>query len=128
MIAEGPRALVVDDDEQIREILRRLLASAGARVVAEVSSGEDALAWMSVNEAELVIMDIHMPGMGGVQATREIKAAKPGVTVFGFTGWGTADAEALLQAGASAVFEKTKLPALLEAIETTFRPRGEAAP
>lgn len=114
--ARGPTAIVVDDDEHIREILRRLLPSAGVEIVAELTSGEEAVAWMADNNAALVIMDIGMAGMGGSEATRRIKESHPEVLIFGFTGWGSADAAEMLRAGASAVFEKTKLPDLLAAI------------
>lgn len=108
--------VIVDDDEQIREILRRLVPSVGAQVCAELSSGEEAVAWITENEADIVIMDLQMPGIGGVEATRLIKGSDPDVTIFGFTGWGTADAEAMLAVGASAVFEKTKLRDLLNVL------------
>lgn len=110
------KALVVDDEKEIRSILRRLMTRAGVEVCAEVSSGEDAVAWMAANHADLVIMDIQMPGMGGIEATRAIKASKPATQVFGFTGWGREQADAMSAAGASAVYAKTQLSELLEAI------------
>lgn len=110
------RVVIVDDDEQIREILRRLVPSVGAQVSAELSSGEDAVAWMTENEADVIVIDIQMPGIGGIEATRQIKSSDPGVTIFGFSGWGAADADEMLAAGASAVFEKTKLHDLLNAL------------
>lgn len=111
--------VIVDDDEDIRRILRRMMPLAGAEVVAELASGEEAVDWMASNDARLMVMDVQMAGIGGTEATRRIKAAKPETTIFGFTGWGRAEAEEMVQAGASAVFEKTKLPDLIEAIRAT---------
>lgn len=116
----GIRGIIVDDDEQIREILRRMLPMAGVEVCAELSSGEAAVEWMAENEAEVVVMDIHMPGIGGTEATRLILSSKPATLVFGFTGWGPDDAEALKGAGARAVFDKTQFPQLLAAIRDNF--------
>lgn len=114
------RVVIVDDGEHIREILRRMLASIGAEVIAELSSGEEAIAWISGNEAEAIVMDIQMPGLGGVEATRQIKQIAPHVAVYGFTGWGSSEAAAMIEAGASGVFEKTKMKELLDAIRADF--------
>ena len=114
------RAIIVDDEEDMRKILGRMLPAVGIEVAAVLSTGEDAVAWMAENNAQIVVMDIQMPGIGGTEATRQIKQAKPEVTIFGFTGWGTGDIDAMLAAGATAVFEKTKLPELMAAIEATL--------
>lgn len=115
-MSEVGRALIVDDDEDIRKILRRVLPSAGVEVAGEVASGEAALEWLESERVDVVVLDIQMPGLGGVETTRRIKQSSPDVMVFGFTGWGSADREEMLTAGAVGVFEKTKLPALIEAI------------
>ena len=115
------RVLIVDDHEDIRKILRRLLSVAGFEVVGEVTTGEDAIAWFSEEAADLVVMDLQMPGIGGVEATRQIKAAHPAVLVFGFTGWGERDMNDMLAAGAEAVFEKTAAPALIDAMRAPTR-------
>lgn len=116
------KALVVDDDPHISEILRRLLTRAGMQVCAEVSSGEDAVAWMETNQADVVIMDIQMPGIGGIEAARSIKTSKPKTVIFGFTGGGGEQADAMLDVGAAAVFTKTQLPELLDAIKKLGSP------
>lgn len=109
-------ALIVDDDEDIRKILRRALPSAGLQVAGEVASGEEALAWLAEQSVEVVVLDVQMPGLGGVETTRRIKESSPDVIVFGFTGWGSAARDEMLAAGATGVFEKTKLPLLVQAI------------
>ena len=65
------RVLVVDDHALIRVALKRILEESGdIEVVAEVSSGEEAVEIARRQPLDLVVMDVDMPGMGGVEATR----------------------------------------------------------
>lgn len=67
------RILVVDDEEDIREIVRILLESRGYRADC-AADGEEAIAYVRDNpEVDLVVMDIMMPRLSGVEATREIR-------------------------------------------------------
>ena len=67
------RVLLVDDHEVVRAGLRALLEATGrVDVVGEVSSGEEAVARARSLEPDIVIMDLAMPGMDGVEATRRI--------------------------------------------------------
>ena len=67
------RVLLVDDHNVVRSGLRALLESTGRiDVVGEASSGEEAVDRARTLEPDIVIMDLAMPGMGGVQATRQI--------------------------------------------------------
>jgi len=68
----GATILVVDDEPQIRRTLRTTLANVGYMVV-EARSGEQALESLREEQPELVLMDVNMPGLGGVQACREMR-------------------------------------------------------
>ena len=66
--------LVVDDEPQIRRVLRNSLGSQGARVV-DAETGEQALELLRRETVDLVLLDLNMPGMGGVETCRAIRAA-----------------------------------------------------
>jgi two-component system, NarL family, response regulator LiaR len=73
----GPSVVLVDDHDLFRAGLRNLLEDQGVRVVAEASTGREALAHVRALAPEVVLMDLNMPGMGGVEATREIARIAP---------------------------------------------------
>ena len=66
------KILIVDDDSEIREVVRILLAGENFQV-AEAASGEEALAWLEANEADLVILDVMMEGMSGYQVCLRLR-------------------------------------------------------
>lgn len=67
--------MVVDDHDLFREGVVRLLSDAeGIEVVGEADCGEEAMRQVRVRRPDIVLMDIHMPGMGGLEATRRLAA------------------------------------------------------
>ncbi len=82
-----PIAIVIADDHAlVREGTRRLLeAEPGLVVVAEAGDGASAVAEVERLKPDVVIMDIAMPGMNGIEATRQIKARQPQVAVLALT-------------------------------------------
>jgi len=64
--------LVVDDEPQIRRVLRSTLTSKGY-VITEVKSGEEAVESVRKERPDLILLDVNMPGMGGIEAAREIR-------------------------------------------------------
>jgi DNA-binding NarL/FixJ family response regulator len=80
--ASQVRTLIVDDQEPFLDALRRLIAAVPEFVVAgEASCGEDALAMVDEVAPQLVLMDVRMPGMGGVQAAYSLSERHPDVMV-----------------------------------------------
>ncbi len=67
------RVLVVDDHELVRSGITRMLAdNPDLDVIGQASSGEDAIEFVRENRPDIVLMDIRMPGIGGLEATRRI--------------------------------------------------------
>jgi two-component system KDP operon response regulator KdpE len=66
--------LVVDDEPQIRRVLRSTLSSHGY-VITDAKTGEEAVESVRKNKPDLVLLDVNMPGMGGIEACREIRRA-----------------------------------------------------
>src|SRR5882757_7061320 len=64
--------LVADDEPQIRRVLRATLSSRGYLII-EAKTGEDAVESVRKNKPDLVLLDLNMPGMGGIEACREIR-------------------------------------------------------
>lgn len=81
-MAQPIRVLLADDHPHAREGMRMIVsAESGFAVVGEASSGEEAIALADALAPDLVLMDIHMPGMGGLEAVKAIKGAHPAVKI-----------------------------------------------
>ena len=89
-MAQVDSILVVDDEDTVRNVLYQVLSDDGHTVEA-VASGERALDIMDKESFALVITDIKMPGMDGIQTLREIKSRYPLVEVILLTGHGTTE-------------------------------------
>ena len=73
----SPRVLLVDDHDLFRTGLRTLLEEQGVDVVGEAENGQDALKAIRETAPEVVVMDLNMPGIGGVEATRQMAMIAP---------------------------------------------------
>lgn len=112
--------LLVDDQIMFREALRLLLSQQGTvRIIGEAGRGEDALRFCMQQIPRVVLMDLKMPGMSGVEATRRLRQQHPDMKILILTA--TVEEEEVfdaLRAGASGYILKTS-PArqLVEAIQ-----------
>lgn len=118
------KLLLVDDHDVVRSGLRMLLESeADVVIVAEASSGQEALALIESQPPDVVVMDIGLPDMSGIEATRKIKAAHGDVAVVALTIH--EDEEyffQMLDAGASGYVPKRAAPEeLLTAVRAAAR-------
>ena len=76
------QVIVVDDQAPFRAAARRVVAAtAGFELAAEASSGEEAIALVSTIRPDLVLIDVHMPGMGGIELARRIAAGTRAILV-----------------------------------------------
>ena len=78
--------LLVDDHELVRAGVRRILEDVTTMVVSgEASCGEDAIKWCRQNTVDVILMDMNMPGIGGLEATRKIMRIHPDVKIIMLT-------------------------------------------
>ena len=115
------RVLLVDDDDLMRAGLRAVLSSdQSIRVVGEASSGRAAISAVRAYGPDLVLMDVRMPDLDGISATREVLAASPGAKVVILTTFEQDDyIFGALSAGASGfLLKRTRPEELLSAIHT----------
>jgi len=84
--------LIVDDQLPFRAVARTVIGlTAGFEVTAEAESGEDAVAAVDADPPDLVLMDINLPGMNGIEATRRIRASHPRTEVILLSTYSEAD-------------------------------------
>ena len=110
------RVLIAEDDVLTRSTMTELLTSLGHMVVAEVGSGAEAIEKAKQFTPDAVLLDVHMPGAGGVQAAEEIAAMLPGTAVLLITGdmSVTLSASEVARSGAVALLSKPTPPATLD--------------
>ncbi|WP_444757853.1 response regulator transcription factor GacA [Pseudomonas sp. A014] len=117
------RVLVVDDHDLVRTGITRMLADIdGLQVVGEADSGEAALKLARELEPDVVLMDVKMPGIGGLEATRKLLRSHPDIKVVAVT---VCEEDPfptrLLQAGAAGYLTKgAGLDEMVQAIRLAF--------
>ena len=75
--SESLRVLIVDDHDLFRTGLRNLLEEQGVQIVGEAATGGEAVRFVREAAPDVVVMDLNMPSMGGVEATRHITSIAP---------------------------------------------------
>lgn len=87
MAASAPRVLIIDDMAGVRESLRATLRGAGFDV-ATANDGRDGLASLAAGTFDIVVTDIWMPEVDGLNVIKRIRATQPQLRVFAMTGGG----------------------------------------
>ena len=111
-MSDGLSVLIVDDSEDLRELISMVLERhpEGWRVVATAAEGQAAVAQARASQPDLVLLDIAMPVMDGMQALPLIREVAPAATVVMLSGYPFSTAgEGALNAGAHGYLEKSDL-------------------
>lgn len=128
--------LVADDDEFVREVLRTMLADSDVQVggvgdqvhiteVIEAEDGRRAVEMFLDRHPDLVLMDVVMPRMDGIEATREIIGLDPKAVVLAITAFSSTKGDEILKAGAREVISKpVKRAMLLHTVAEHIRGMG----
>ena len=119
--------LVADDNEVAQRLCRRVLEKAGHKVLT-ASDGVEAVTLALANPLDMILMDVAMPGMDGLEAMRQIKAQKPGMAIVIASAHSMAsDRERFLAAGADDVLSKpfrlTDLTAVVDRLTANRSPQ-----
>jgi DNA-binding NarL/FixJ family response regulator len=125
------RVLIVDDHGMLRELLRGLLeAEPGIIIVGDAEDGRKGLQMAMEHNPDVIISDLRMKGMGGLDMIREIRAFSPGARVIVFSMHGDPSYVALaMDAGASGyVLKDSGFTDLLQAIATVSEGQTYVSP
>jgi two-component system KDP operon response regulator KdpE len=115
------KVLIVDDEPSLRRVLRVSLAAIGFEAE-EASTGEEALALLGVDHYDVVLLDIEMPGQGGIETCREINRRSPRPVVLMLTVRdGEEDKAKAFEAGADDYITKPfRFPDLVARVRTAL--------
>jgi CheY-like chemotaxis protein len=105
------RALVCDDYSMVRETIRPVLVEAGFETVREATLATEAIALAELLQPEVIVLDLSLPGMSGLQAIPILRLVSPRSTIVVFSAYDIWR-QAALDAGAGAYVDKTDLDAL----------------
>lgn len=114
------RILIVDDHAIVRSGIRRLVSERAAMEVSEVASGEEALETVGHGKFDLVVLDLNLPSLGGLELLRRLVRAKPDIPILVFSQHAEAIyAAKALEAGARGFLSKNATPEeLVKAVDT----------
>jgi two-component system invasion response regulator UvrY len=118
------RIVVVDDQHLIRHLVRTKLESdPDIKVVGEAASGEEARRIVPSSGADIVLMDLSMPGIGGIEATRRLLSALPHLKIIGLSVYvdGPFPAKFIAAGGFGYVSKGARPGELLEAVRRAHR-------
>ena len=110
------RALVCDDYSMVRETIRPLLVEAGFEMVREATLATEAISLAEMTQPDVIVLDLSLPGMSGLQAIPILRLVSPRSTVIVFSAYDIWR-EACVDAGAAAYVDKGDLDALQSVLE-----------
>src|SRR6185295_13790180 len=118
MPEDARRILIVEDERPIRKLLRRYLEQQGFEV-AEAAGGDEALVQLAASDVDLVLSDVRMPGMTGIELLSQIVRIHPGAGVVMLTG--CEDVSMAVQAMKLGALDYVQKPFVLEDVGASVR-------
>jgi len=120
-VGEALKVLIVDDEEELVSALEERLRLRGFEARG-VTTGADALAFLDTEPCDVVVLDVKMPGLGGIEVIRRIKRQRPRLEVILLTGHGSSvSVEEGMEAGA---FEYLMKPVKIDDLARVLRSAG----
>jgi len=117
------KIMIVDDDDSIREILKVMLKNCE---IVEASDGLEAIEIYKQLRPDVILMDVMMPRVDGIEATKEILKLDPNAVVIGLTAFAKGKGKDLLKAGARRIIEKPfTRKKIIEIIEKLANPNSD---
>jgi len=118
------KLLIVDDEERFLQSTKKLLDRKDYNV-RTASSGEECLEILGEERIDVVVLDIKMPGIGGIEALRRIKRSHPTIEVIMLTGHGTGEyaVDALMWGAADFLIKPISIPELIAKVEEAMARR-----
>jgi len=122
-MADPKRVLIVDDHLAMRRAVTRVLQSqSNVEVCGEAENGRVAIEQAQRLKPDLIVLDLSMPIMNGLEAARILRGMMPDVPILMYTSFATANlAEEALAAGVSRVSTKSSPPALIEDLQILLK-------
>ncbi len=119
------RILLVDDHQVVREGLRRMLElEADMEVVGEANDAKEALTQVELLSPEVILMDIKMPGVGGIELTRQLKEKQPSCNIIMLTLYDEYLAEAIEAGAVGYLLKDVKREELVRAVRAVHEGRS----
>ena len=121
-----PSAVVCDDDLMSRQVMRGLLVDAGFEVIGEVDMAVAALDLVSVTRPDLLVLDVNMPGLSGVDIIRDVQERTPETRVIVVSAYDVShfDEDEL---GVAAILPKTDLVRFDQVLTQVMAEHGSSA-
>jgi two-component system chemotaxis response regulator CheY len=121
-----PSAVVCDDDLMSRQVLRGLLSEAGFDILGEVDLAVSALDLVSVTRPDLLVLDVNMPGLSGVDIVSDVQERSPDTAIIVVSAYGLDHLDELAL-HVAAVLPKTDLVRFDEVLAEVMAERGTAS-
>lgn len=125
----NPKILIVDDEEHIRKDLADYLSRRIACDIIEAANGYEALNLMQKGDADLVLLDLKMPGISGMEVIGKVKALSKGVAIIVLSKFDSAEISAQIkESGADYIPKPYSLKVVRAKVEEKLKALGKFSP